>query len=69
MWGLAQAYKKCADLDEDKAKAFELTQVQTLAGFSFSFNSLMVHTLTAVNTGILEFPEQNLKILQNKRQQ
>lgn len=27
VWGLALAYKKHADLDEDKAKAYELAQV------------------------------------------
>jgi len=27
MWGLALAYRKTADLDEDRAKAYELEQV------------------------------------------
>ena len=27
VWGLALAYRKTADLDEDRAKAFELEQV------------------------------------------
>jgi len=26
MWGLALAYRKTADLDEDRAKAYELEQ-------------------------------------------
>ena len=29
VWGLALAYKKNADLDEDRAKAYELEQVRT----------------------------------------
>ena len=28
VWGLALAYRKNADLDEDRAKAYELEQVQ-----------------------------------------
>jgi phosphorylase kinase alpha/beta subunit len=28
VWGLALAYRKTADLDEDRAKSFELEQVQ-----------------------------------------
>ncbi len=34
VWGLALAYKKNADLDEDRAKAYELEQV---CGFFFTF--------------------------------
>ena len=29
VWGLALAYKKTADLDEDRAKAYELEQVSS----------------------------------------
>lgn len=29
VWGLALAYKKNVDLDEDRAKAYELQQVNT----------------------------------------
>lgn len=28
VWGLAMAYKKTADLDEDRAKTYELEQVR-----------------------------------------
>ena len=30
VWGLALAYRKNADLDEDRAKAYELEQVKLL---------------------------------------
>jgi len=34
VWGLALAYRKKADLDEDRAKAYELEQVLTKSTFS-----------------------------------
>lgn len=42
VWGLSLAYRKNADRDEDKAKAYELEQVQTVTRyvcfeFFFSF--------------------------------
>lgn len=33
VWGLALAYRKAADLDEDRAKAYELEQVLDLSLF------------------------------------
>lgn len=33
VWGLAMAYKKNADLDEDRAKTYELEQVTILFTF------------------------------------
>ena len=36
VWGLALAYRKQADLDEDKAKAYELEQVCWFKSKTFS---------------------------------
>ena len=33
VWALALAYRKNADMDEDRAKAYELTQVKALRSF------------------------------------
>jgi len=33
MWGLALAYRKTADLDEDRAKAYELEQASYITFF------------------------------------
>ena len=37
VWGLSLAYRKNADLDEDRAKAYELEQVKPFLHFQ-SFN-------------------------------
>lgn len=34
VWALALAYRKNADMDEDRAKAYELTQVQSVQRFN-----------------------------------
>lgn len=39
VWGLALAYKKTADLDEDRAKSYELEQVRLKVGLSILFLS------------------------------
>jgi len=35
VWGLALAYRKNADLDEDRAKAYELEQVNKMIYYIF----------------------------------
>lgn len=37
VWGLALAYRKNADLDEDRAKAYELEQV-AICGWTFTLD-------------------------------
>lgn len=38
VWGLALAYRKNADVDEDRAKAYELTQVKRMESLYSTFN-------------------------------
>jgi Glycosyl hydrolases family 15 len=54
VWGLSMAYKKNADMDEDRAKTYELEQVHTLV-FRYIFLNFpfVSYLLININYGIL----------------
>ena len=43
VWGLALAYRKTADLDEDLAKAYELEQVSSYSVRVIHFHHMKMH--------------------------
>lgn len=52
VWGLALAYRKKADLDEDRAKAYELEQV-TVCFYHYGNISISINHRTSLNSAII----------------